>query len=134
MSITGTKHVVTAGHCGVGTWKNITSLNGTTEYGSGHSLGKSYSDTWNTSTHLDQMLLPATGSDKMWVSGSYKTDNTAVVKASLNPPVGSHVCPNGAYEGTACYGTVKSSPYDGCTYFGKVKTCHIFEATPGFRS
>ena len=83
---------------------------------------------WNTSTHLDQMLLPATGTPQMWVGDSYKTDNTAVVKASLNPPVGAHVCPNGAYEGTACYGTVQSSPYDGCAYFGKVKTCHAFAA------
>jgi hypothetical protein len=132
VSITGSRHVVTAGHCGVDPWNNYTSLDGQTPYGSGHTLGTSYSDTWNTPADLDQMLLPATGTPQMWVGNSYKADHTAVVKASLNPPVGAQVCPNGAFEGTACYGTVQSSPYNGCTTIQEgtatVKTCHVFEA------
>ena len=127
VTIGGAGRTVTAGHCGTRAWRNET-YDGSNLFGSNQSMGTSYGNTWHTATNLDQEILPADSIGAVWTGDGYYNDNTSGVTGALNPSVGMKVCTNGAFEGTACYGTVQKAPFNACTPLGKVNTCHVYEA------
>lgn len=127
VTIGGVSRTLTAGHCGTRGWTNET-YNGTNLFGSGHSMGTSYGNTWNTTTHLDQQILPADTGNSVWTGDGYQSDSTAGVTGDPAPSIGESVCTDGAYEGTACYGSVQKTPFNACSTIGGIYTCHIYEA------
>jgi hypothetical protein len=91
-------------------------------------IGKGQKNELKTRHHLDVQLLPAANLSLVW-SGHILKNYATKVHSHLIPPVGTHVCQDGAYEGTICGAKVTRADHNACIVSSDGKMCHLYRAS-----
>jgi hypothetical protein len=128
----GTKnYLTTAGHCSPAghQWINMTLNKNKQPLGDKKRIGgKAVRNELKTKHHLDVQLLPAANLSLVW-SGHVLNNYATKVHSHLIPPVGTHVCQDGAYEGTICGAKVTRADHGACIVSSDGKMCHLYRAS-----
>ncbi len=123
-------YLTTAGHCSPAghRWINLTLNKNKQPLGDKKFIGKGQRNELKTKHHLDVQLLPAANLSLVW-SGHVLKNYATKVHSHLIPPVGTHVCQDGAYEGTICGAKVTRSGHNVCIVSSDGKMCHLYRAS-----
>lgn len=123
--------LTTAGHCSPAghQWINLTLNKNKQPLGDKKRIGgKAVRNELKTKHHLDVQLLPAQNLSLVW-SGHILNNYATKVHSHFIPPVGTHVCQDGAYEGTVCGAKVTRSGHNVCIVSSDGKMCHLYRAS-----
>lgn len=122
--------LTTAGHCSPAghRWINMTLNKNKRPLGDKKFIGKGQRNELKTRHHLDVQLLPAANLSLVW-SGHVLKNYATKVHSHIVPPVGTHVCQDGAYEGTICGAKVTRNGHNVCIVSSDGKMCHLYRAS-----
>lgn len=123
-------YLTTAGHCSPAghKWINLTLNKNKKPIGSRKFIGKGARNELKTKKHLDVQLLRTSNLPEVW-SGVLLNNYLTKVKTHVVPPVGTHVCDDGAYEGTICGAKVSKSDHNACIVSSDGKMCNLYRAS-----
>lgn len=122
-SAAGIHYLVTAGHCGSGTWT------------SGSVTVGNVVNVQNTNNGLDVEAIRPGSTAPLVFTGCLSCSNTVAIHGQYDPRGGEPVCFSGSFSLFACGATVGS--IENCVYFGDLQktTCHLaFASGPQYYS
>jgi len=125
-----TNYITTAGHCSPAghRWINMTLNKNKQPLGDKKFIGTGQRNELKTRHHLDVQLLRTANLSEVW-SGRVLKNYLTKVHSHFIPPVGTHVCQDGAYEGTICGAKVTKSGHNVCIVSSDGKMCHLYRAS-----